>query len=441
VTRRTFVNQLELQGGSLQAYTDDEGESYTRSTMGGGVGLSFDHQTVATGRPVAKGGLYPKPVNYPNYVYYCTNDLYAADCAVSVDGGRNFLVSTPVYAGELAGGPCSAIFGHVKTDPRDGTVYLPPNGCKGKQMLFASHDNTVNWTGYTVPDSTDGDSGHPAIDVGRQDGRVYYAWGSADQRKGTDFSTGRTHVAVSPDHGKTWLHQTALGKDLGVVTSRFPVVVAGDAGRAAVAFLGAKVPGDPSAAPDPSDPTVKEYKGVWDLYVSYTADAGKTWRTYDATPTDPVQRGPICTRGTTCLAGRNLLDFNDITLDRSGHVLVALADGALTAKDDYTKGLAKATVVRQVGGPSLYAPPKALAPRRPRPSSGSTAGRSGGSGGSGGSGTGSGSGATGGEGAGTVGRSAASRSLASTGPPALLAAVGGGLLLGGLVLVRRRRPV
>lgn len=351
VTHRTYANQLELQGGSLQAYTDDQGRSWTHSTMGGSIGFAFDHQTIAAGKPVAEQTTLPKPLVGPNYLYYCTNDLYAADCAVSIDGGLNFLAALPVYTGSLAGGPCAAIFGHLKTDPRDGTVYLPPNGCAGKQMLFVSRDNTLSWTGYTVPGSTDGDSGHPSLGVGRQDGAVFYAWGSSDGGK----DTGRTHVATSADHGKTWNNSQALGKDLGIVTSRFPVVVAGDRGRAAVAFLGSKTAGDPNNAPDPTSPTTKAFAGTWDLYVSYTLDGGKTWKTYDATPGDPVQRGPVCTRGTTCLAGRNLLDFNDMVLDGSGRVLIAMADGALKPGDDYSKDLSKATIVRQSGGPSLYA--------------------------------------------------------------------------------------
>ncbi len=367
-TNRTFVNQLELQGGSLQAYTDDDGKTYTHSTMGGSIGVAFDHQTVVAGKP-STGSPYPKPLTYPNYVYYCSNDIYAANCAVSVDGGQNFLVATPVYTGELAGGPCRAIFGHIKTDPRDGTVYLPPEGCNGKQMVFVSHDNTFSWTGYSVPESTDGDAGHPALDVGRQDGALYYAWGSADGTEGT----GRTHVATSLDQGKTWRSQTALGADLGVVTSRFPVVAAGDRGRAAVTFIGAKVPGDPNVAPDVTNPGGKAYKGVWDLYVSYTLDYGKTWKTYDVAPADPVQRGPVCTRGTSCLSGRNLLDFNDMVIDDKGFVVIALADGSPTGDESYRAERAKATIVRQVSGPSLYSeaarvkavPNPGLPPRKP----------------------------------------------------------------------------
>ena len=354
VTGRTFVNQLELQGNSLQAYTDDNGKTYTHSVIGGGIGIAFDHQSVVTGKPVAGQTTLPKPIGYPNYVYYCTNDLIAADCSVSIDGGLNFLAATPVYKGSLAQGPCAALFGHLKTDPRTGTLYLPPSGCGGKQMIFTSEDNSLTWTGYKVTGSTTGDSGHPSIDVGRADGAVYYAWGSAD---GFAQKTGRTHVAVSLDHGKTWTTPIALGADLGVVTSRFPVVVAGDAGRAAVAFIGSTAPGDPNVAPDATNPSVKAYPGTWDLYVSYTTDFGKTWKTYDATPNDPIQRGPVCTRGTTCLAGSNLLDFNDMVIDRNGHVAIALADGALTGTDTYANALAKATIVRETSGPSLYGPP------------------------------------------------------------------------------------
>ena len=349
VTHRTFANQLELQGGSLQAYTDDQGRTWTHSTMGGSIGIAFDHQSIVTGKRVAEGAVYPAPIGYPNYLYYCTNDIAAADCSVSIDGGLNFLAATPVYTS--ADSNCRKIFGHIKTDPRNGTLYLPPDGCGNGEELFVSKDNSFSWTSRPLPGSTTGDSGHPSIGIGRKDGAVYYAYGSNDAGK----DTGRTHVQVSFNEGKTWTAPSVLGADLGVRTSRFPVVVAGDPGRAAVAFLGAKADGDPSQYPDATAPNAKTYTGTWNLYISFTVDGGKTWKTYDAFPKDPIQRGPVCTRGTTCLAGRNLLDFNGMVIDADGHVALALADGALTAKDDYTLDQAKATIVRQYGGPSLYA--------------------------------------------------------------------------------------
>jgi hypothetical protein len=346
-TGRTFVNQKLYGGRSVQVYTDDDGATYTPSVIGHSVGISFDHQSVATGRPVPDGRTYPAPSGYPNYVYYCTNDLAVATCSVSIDGGRTYLAAKPVYNDVLAGGPCKAQFGHVQTDPRDGTVYLAPDGCDGRSKLFVSRDNTFTWTGYDVPGSTYGDAGHPAVAVGRQDGAVYYAWGSADGSPvdgGLDLHTGRTHVAVSLDKGRSWTRPRALGADLGVVTSRFPVVAAGDRGRAAVAFLGAKQPGDPN---------VSAYTGVWHLYISYTADGGRTWRTYDATPRDPVQIGPVTTWGLEKLS-RNLLDFNDIDLDGAGRVVVAFGDGSPTGHETHASGLARATIVRQANGPSLY---------------------------------------------------------------------------------------
>jgi hypothetical protein len=73
-----------------------------------------------------------------------------------------------------------------------------------------------------------------------------------------------------------------------------------------------------------------------------------------------VQRGSICTAGTTCGADRNLLDFNDITIDKYGHVEVAYADGCTSACVTSTKvadntHTAKATIARQYDGTGLLA--------------------------------------------------------------------------------------
>ena len=75
-----------------------------------------------------------------------------------------------------------------------------------------------------------------------------------------------------------------------------------------------------------------DFMGTWHLYVAVTYDRGRHWTTTDATPEAPVQRGCIefnascpSTRGSD--DQRNLLDFNDLTIDREGRVLAAYTDG------------------------------------------------------------------------------------------------------------------
>ena len=69
----------------------------------------------------------------------------------------------------------------------------------------------------------------------------------------------------------------------------------------------------------------------------------------NATPGDPVQRGCIWNGGGSN-ACRNLLDFNDATIDKSGRVLVAYTDGC--ANIDYSYSTLAGGVEGVVHGPS-----------------------------------------------------------------------------------------
>ena len=66
----------------------------------------------------------------------------------------------------------------------------------------------------------------------------------------------------------------------------------GQGDRAAVSYLGSTSGENPGSN--------KSFLGTWRMYVSYTYDRGKHWKTYDATPGSPVQVGSVCTRGTSC---------------------------------------------------------------------------------------------------------------------------------------------
>jgi hypothetical protein len=342
-TGRVFINQLLPQGCSVQAYSDDFGSTWTQSALGCAAGISFDHQTVGTGKPTTT----PSTTLYKNLVYYCTNDLALLDCGTSVDGGHTYGPSHPVSTDPNE--TCSPIVGHLKSAP-DGTVYLMPDGCKdegGKQAVFVSTDNALTWTKRSIRGSSLGDAGHPSVGVG-SDGTVYAAYGSGDNKTGKN---GRVQVVVSTTKGQRWTAPTSLGKELGVKVSRFPLVVAGDGDRAAVAYLGSTSTQDPG--------NNKSFQGTWRMYVSYTYNRGQTWKTYDATPNSPVQVGSVCTQGTACTTGpnsdRNLLDFNGMVLDRQGRVVIGFADGCLKEQGCTTMDrLRKGAILKQTTGKSLY---------------------------------------------------------------------------------------
>ena len=327
-TGRTFASQLAGKC-SLMSFSDDDGETWTPS-QGCGINAGVDHQSVGAGPFPASdpiGG-----IGYPDATYYCSQDAAIAQCALSRDGGLTFGPAVPIYNATQ----CSGIHGHIKVAP-DGTVYVPNRSCQGLQGVAVSESSGTTWTVRTVPGSAANGS-DPSADIG-PDNKLYFA-----------FSAGSTYVAISTDHGQTWSAPVDLGATFGIANSVFPQMVAGDAGRAAVAFLGTKSTGSVYG----TDPTLPV---EWHLYVATTYDGGQTWTTVDATPNDPVQRGAVCTQGTTCSSARNLLDFNDITIDDEGRVLVAYSDGCIGACADGgpQSGTAIARIAGQVGGKRLLA--------------------------------------------------------------------------------------
>ena len=368
-TNRTFVSQL-LGKASAMAFTDNDGANWTIS-QGSGINSGVDHQTVGGG-PYArnpdgslKGGAIQRPgpngLIYPNAVYYASQDVGLAEIARSDDGGFTFGVAIPMWT--LV--QCDGLHGHIKVAP-DGTVYVPNKSCGGKQGVAVSEDNGLSWTIRTVDGSTPGDT-DPSVGIGA-DGTVYFGYADGD---------GHARVAVSHDRGATWQHVQDVGASHGVQNTVFPAVVGGDGNRAAYFFLGSTTSGANGRATDLTFP------GTWYGFIATTYDGGVTWVTANATPNDPVQRGVICTNGTTCPDGtRNLLDFNDVTVDKQGRVLAAFADGCVTAEcirgvdrngdgkldSNDNDGTDKATIIRQSGGKRLYAafdPPANATPEPP----------------------------------------------------------------------------
>ena len=330
-TGRTFESQL-TGVDSATCWTDDDGATWSPST-GGGIPSGVDHQTLGGGAFSAGGpGALPTST-YPDAVYYCSQDIATAFCAVSRDGGTTFGAGVPTYS--LL--DCDGLHGHVKVAP-DGTAYLPNKACGNNQALAVSPDNGTTWTVRPVPGTTPGDA-DPSVATGAN-GTLYFGY--------VDGS-GTPGVAVSTDQGQTWANRQSVGTSFGIKNAVFPTMVAGDDDRAAIAYLGTPTGGNYQ------DQT--NFHGEWHLYVDTTYDGGKTWVTSDATPNDPVQVGSICTGGTTCGDDRNLLDFIDVTTDDHGRVEVGFADGCINAcvtDPNHSGRDAYATIARQRDGMTLF---------------------------------------------------------------------------------------
>jgi hypothetical protein len=308
------------------------------------------------------GGPYASPAplarTYPHAIYYCSQDIVTAFCSRSDDGGLTFGPGIPIYTFAshngvdvpIAPGTCGGLHGHVRVAP-DGTVYVPNNRCfdpnsVNRPGVAVSTDNGLSWVVRTVPDATSVSPGSdPSVATGANN-TIYLGYANGD---------GHAKISVSRDRGQHWTKSSDAGTPFGVQNTEFAEVIAGDDDRAAFAFLGTQTAGDTQSA---------DFLGVWHLYVAFTYDRGRSWTTADATPGDPVQRGCIWNQGGSNPC-RNLLDFNDITSDKTGRVLIGYADGCTgTCATDPTQNAstgpasaqdALATIARQTGGRGLLA--------------------------------------------------------------------------------------
>jgi hypothetical protein len=325
---RTIVSQLTLTG-SLSEFTDTAGDGANAWTPSqGGFVSGDDHQSVG-------GGPYAiVPVNpvYPNAIYYCSQASVTAFCSRSDTGGLTYGNSFTIYTQNQCGG----LHGHVRVLP-DGTAIVPNQNCGPainpnppavfpNQAAVVSTDNGVTWSVNVIPDSVASLRSDPSV-AGDAANKIYFGYENAINSNTGEQIGGQAMIAMSTNHGTTWTPSVDVGAPFGIQNVTFPEVIAGDAGRAAYAFLGSTTPGDPEFT---------TWQGTWELYVALTYDGGATWTVSDLTPGDPVQRDCIFLAGTgdcPSPSKRNLYDFMDVTVDENGRVLIGYADACSAGCD------------------------------------------------------------------------------------------------------------
>lgn len=390
-TGRTFVGQEAglTPGGSTLEFTDNDGNQMYQSE-GAAPSGGVDHQTIGGGPfhaptppttitpliPTSPPGSTPIPnpgaTPYPNGVYYASQSIATATNETSLDGGFTFPVQSPF----LFVTDCAGLHGHIKT-AEDGTLFIPDKACQqagvpllngGLVSVIVSENNGATFTTRRIPGARgSGGQDDPSVGVSwcppgtcspqekaTRSNNIYVGFLYADDPNTPVDESNRPGVARSTDKGVTWSTPLDLSTISDVKHAAFPMMAVGDPDRATMAFLGtpdAEEPGEDHTGGADDDTTL--FSGSWYLYVASTFDGGATWTVQRISPEGPIQRGPICSGG-TC---RNLLDFQDIQIDKQGRVLIAGQDGCigsceLGGSNSFT---AKAYISRQSGGKRMFA--------------------------------------------------------------------------------------
>ena len=384
VSGRTFASNSTAGANAAFAFTDNftpalnDGDQWvpvSGSPPNGGA----DHETIGSGPYPALLSALGNAVNHGEAVYYCSQDIVGpAACQRSDNLGVNFVtVGGPPYDG-TTGLACGGLHGHIHVAP-DGTAWLPVNQCNGTQGgAFSTTGGTpsvsapTGWTQFIVK-KTVADANGPAFEAKSQiqgadpsiaidaNNTVYYAYVNNEPVTAGNPLEGHARVAVGTLNTATgvitWIRSVDLGATHGIVNAAEIEAVGGSAtignlssGRAAVGFLGTDTPGDYQAL---------GFTGKWYAFVSSTFDGGATWTTVNATPNDPVQNATGVWQQGGGAQDRNLLDFNEITVDEKGNVLFGYSDGCTSPScvsgagpNDFTAWM---RVARQSGGRSIFA--------------------------------------------------------------------------------------
>jgi len=210
-------------------------------------------------------------------LYYCAQDVATAFCSRSDNGGQSWGNLVPIY--NSVTDRCVGLHGHPKVAP-DGTVYVPNKGCEldipvvgnGFQSVIVSEDAGISWSVRKVPDSGGGllAKGDPSVAVDPT-GKIYFAYQNlADSLLGgggNGAPADHLLVATSTNRGQTFSPSVDVGALAGVTHAVFPAMVAGDSGRAAVAFFGTTYTGLENYQE-------MTFPGVWYLYIATTYDGG-----------------------------------------------------------------------------------------------------------------------------------------------------------------------
>ena len=326
-TDRVFNVQMQGLETSWICWSDDDGETWIGNPHDSGTTPLNDHIKLATGPWTSSGygigGQFSQAI-YDQAVYYCYNKLAGIFCFTSFDGGATFEAGGQIIGLATTNG---GLHGAITSAP-DGTVYVTPR--VETPTVIVSKDNGLTWFERTMGE----DEGTPYPRKNSEvatdsQSNAYHVWTGADEG---------IYMSRSTDSGETWEQTSIRVSPIEVISTAFPQIDAGDPGRIALVYLGSENSselGKPNIDDEPWDGNAHYANSnvSYYLYITYSLnalDSNPVFHTVRASE-DPVQIGSICLNSGDCRdiggSNRNLLDFNDLHIDREGRVYIAFADG------------------------------------------------------------------------------------------------------------------
>ena len=327
ITDRIFGVQMIGLETSWICWSDDDGETWLGNPHDSGTTPLNDHIKLASGPWTSSGyGALGQVTSsfYETAVYYCYNKLAGIFCFTSVDGGATFELGGQIIGLATTNG---GLHGAISTAP-DGTVYVTPR--VATPTVIVSKDNGFSWFERNMGEDVGTPNPRKNSEVSTDTAsNAYHVWTGADEG---------VYMSRSTDSGETWEQESIRISPANVISSVFPQTDAGDPGRIAITYLGSENTellnaSDIDGNPWNGNAHYAPNNATYHLYITYSLNAlddEPIFHTYRVTD-DPVQVGSICLNSGDCRdiggSNRNLLDFNDLHIDREGRVYVAFADG------------------------------------------------------------------------------------------------------------------
>jgi hypothetical protein len=285
-----YMTDLWL-GSATVSVSADKGNTWSANPVQGVV--VQDRQWIAT----SGGGI----------VYHATHQIPLGLVVSKSSGGLVFPVSTVAATpADQTGCVCppgnliaEAGGGLLGTSDKVGLIYATSSG----GVNFARSTNGgLTFTQATVGPATSGatNDAFPVV-ANAGGGRLAAVW--------LEDGTGRSLVklATSSDWGATWSAPKTLVDSATSGASVYPWVAA-HGSKIAVSLYHTSAAGTASDVPAGA---------TWFESFTESTDGGATFSALQDVDSTPVKTGPICTEGINCSGGRELLDFQSVTLDNA----------------------------------------------------------------------------------------------------------------------------